>query len=273
MSLKQLIPESIKAALRPAYRKYIHGINQDRNSGVQIARFENLDFAYRPATTDEVILGNLTAYKIDTLIPGSCVRPFNVVVNIGAHIGAFALLAAQSAAKVYAIEPANDTFNLLRINAALNRANNISLHKMAIADKDSPCTLYFDTGHWGHSITKQLSTRTETVRGATLTTFFSENNIDRCDFMFLNCEGAEFPILLNSPNSTLRKIGIILADCHPHLWPHNSIKELVSRLTEAGFQTSLLEFEGSYDRVLAVSHESASKHSEGRVQPISKPSA
>lgn len=74
------------------------------------------------------------------------------MINIGAHIGAF-LLAASVAVpdgKVFGIEAPKETFNLLRINIALNKATPIFVTQAAITNENGPCVL------WGHPITKRL---------------------------------------------------------------------------------------------------------------------
>ena len=171
-------------------------------------------------------------YDLPNLVPGFVPKTDDVIINIGAHIGVFVLTASASAPEgdIHAIEAASDNFNFLRVNVALNKASNVRAHKVAIAAKNGPVQLYFDIWNWGHSITKQLSTRMEEVEGVTLKDFLDQNKIQVSNLMYLNCEGAEFPILLNTPQETLRRFEFIAADCHPHLWKDNSVGELVSYL-------------------------------------------
>ena len=251
--LGRVLPEQVKAAIRPTYRRLVAGLPQEASSNLTIDRFGEFDFAYRRETTDEIIIGNLRSYHLPDLIPGYTPRGDDVIVNIGAHIGVFALMASRSApdGKVFAIEASKETFNYLRINSALNRADNILPRHLAVSDTDGPCTLYYDTSHWGHSITKQLSSQTEIVDGVTLSRFFRDNSIDRCNLLFLNCEGAEFPILLSSSRETLSKIDTIQSDCHRHLWSKNTPEDLAAHLASCGFHAELLRNEEGYDRVLA----------------------
>ncbi|QND70478.1 FkbM family methyltransferase [Tardiphaga robiniae] len=251
MLLAKIIPERIKAAIRPTYQKLFHGVQQEVGSNLDIAQFDQFEFAYRKGTTDTIIAGNVPGYRLSKLVPSYDAREGDVIVHIGAHIGASVLASSVDApmAKVFGIEASQDTFNLLRINVVLNGAENVSVHRMAIADRNGPVTLYFDTGHWGHSITKQLSNRSETVEGQTLGDFFNSQGIEQCNLLYLNCEGAEFPILLAAEQQALAKCQRILADCHPHLWSKNSITDLKSHLERHGFKTSIIG--GGYDRILA----------------------
>lgn len=244
--------ESFKAAVRPTYRKIFKGAAQETGTNLAIDRFGAFEFAYRAGPTDKIIAGNVEGYRLQNLVPDYRPKPGDVIVHIGAHIGASVLVSASDArdARVFGIEASQDTFNLLRINIALNKASNISAHHLAITDNNGPVTLYYDTGHWGHSITKQLSNRSEIVQGQTLGDFFSAQNIEVCNFLYLNCEGAEFPILLGASQSALQKCRTILADCHTHLWTKNTVADLEAHLQKNGFATAIIG--GGYDRILAT---------------------
>jgi len=125
--IAKVLPEQVKAAIRPTYRRLVSGVSQEASSDLIINRFAKFEFAYRKGTTDEIILGNIESYRLPNLVPGYAARRDDVIVNIGAHVGVFALVASRSApdGKVFAVEASNETFNYLRINTALNRAENI----------------------------------------------------------------------------------------------------------------------------------------------------
>ena len=129
------------------------------------------------------------------------------MIHIGAHIGVSVLVAGREApaGQIHAVEAAQDTFNLLRINIALNRADNVRAYRVAISDAPGEVKLYHDIGHWCHSITRPLSGHYESVPAITLQQFLDDNKIDRCQFLYLNCEGAEFPILMGASAATLRR--------------------------------------------------------------------
>ena len=251
--ISRLLPDKLKAIVRPIYRKLFQGVSAEKATNLKIGSFDGFDIAFREGTTDEIIIGNRASYHLSSLLPEYRPKDNDVIINIGAHIGVFALIAASAVprGKVYAVEASKDTFNLLRINAAINKADNISIHQVAVADKNGTCTLYHDTGHWGHSITKQLSTQTEIVDSVTLEDFLTENKIKKCNFLYLNCEGAEFPILLSASLHTLKTFDMILTDCHTHLWLKNTVDDLLSHLRASGFDARLLENEGSYNRIFA----------------------
>ena len=243
----------IKGALRPTYHRLVKGTSVEPEAHLIIERYGPFEIAHRPGT-DAIIAGNHAGYRAANLMPGYSPGPADTVIHIGAHIGVSVLVAATESPEgvVHGIEAAQDTFNLLRINVALNRADNIQPHLLAISDSEGEVKLYHDIGHWGHSITRPMSAHYETVPAVTLEQFLDANRIDRCQFLYLNCEGAEFPILMGASAPTLRRFDRILADCHPHLANGRTAKDLAAHLAAAGLKTDILPHEGSYSRVAAV---------------------
>jgi FkbM family methyltransferase len=211
----------------------------DYPSNLKLGSFGGFEIAYRKGTADEAVIAHSFDHDIFfNNVPEYQPASNHVVVDIGAHIGTFSLLASRKLplGKVYAVEACEDTFNVLRVNVALNRAANISVHRLAITDKRCDATLYYDAGNWGHSVVKELSGRSEQVPACSLSDFIEDNGIQRCDFAKLNCEGAEFPILLNTPPKILRKFNILLVLYHNDLWEQNTPQDLLAHLTASGFK-------------------------------------
>ena len=81
------------------------------------------------------------------------------------------------------------------------------------------------------------------VKCITLEDIFNEYKINQCDFLKMDCEGAEYDILLSTGGETLRKIKQINMEYHlpqffgvgsPDLFP-----KLISHLKNAGFEVSV----------------------------------
>lgn len=263
--IARLLPEPIKAAVRPLYRRVVQGVETERDSGLGLKNAAGREYAFRKGTTDEIIIGNSDAYRLENLLPEVAISDDATIINIGAHVGVFAAMAAPSVPRgtVHAIEAALDTFNFMRVNLALNRLDNVVPHHLAIAGHDGECTLYHDTGHWGHSITKALSTVEEKVPCQTLETFMNRNDVARCQLLWLNCEGAEFPLLLGASRETLARVDVILTDCHIHLWTKNTVADLAAHLRAAGFEIARDGDESGYDRLLALRPERVRLRAQG----------
>jgi FkbM family methyltransferase len=251
--ISRFLPKRLKAILR------ILAGRVDRSSILAIRSFDGFEIAYRRGTADEgVIVHNCNENIYFTGVPEYQPAEGYVVIDVGAHIGIFAIQSSSRVGhgKVYAIEASEDTYNLLRINVALNQCTNISAHHLALADKEGMCTLYHsDSGNWGHSTVKKRSGSSETVKCCTLSAFLERNRIDKCHFLKLNCEGGEFPILLSTPDYILQRISTILVLYHCDLWIDNTEADLISHLESSGFDCVMRNREEKRGWIIATRNE------------------
>ena len=81
---------------------------------------------------------------------------------------------------------------------------------------------------------RQVGTATS-VHIETLESLMFRLGVTSCDLLKIDCEGAEYEILLSSSDALLSSVGSIICEFHP---VHDrSPEELVARLKEAGFVT------------------------------------
>jgi len=200
-------------------------------SGVKFAtRFDRNE----PGTIDDIFVrGEYDAYK--TAVPEN-----GIVIDIGANIGAFSVAAAIGVptAKVWSYEPAPDTFGMLKKNIEINHlGNRVKIFNMAVAGEKGERVLSEDPsnsglaslgfGRDGEGI--RVGLVSHTVKTTTLADIFNENNISHCDFLKMDCEGAEFGIFEGASDSLFAKIGVIGMEYHGDPAP------LVAKLVRAGF--------------------------------------
>lgn len=214
----------------------------DGSSTIAIENHDGFDVAFRRHTTDEDVIGH--SFKNDIFLPGipeHYIYPSDVVVDVGAHIGTFSLLAARkcTSGRVLAVEACLESFNLLRINVALNAASNVTPIHLALAGEAGVTTLHHDVENWGHSTVSPMTGRGERVRSNSLEGLFSEQGITFCNLLKLNCEGAEFPILLNSPADVLARVGFLLVLYHCDLYRDATLNDLRGHLESSGFTTTI----------------------------------
>ena len=100
-----------------------------RNLRVQV---ENALFEVRPRTNDL----DLVSAKHEPLTkrwfqPGAN----DVLIDVGSHIGAYAVVAARRGALVFAVEPDPSNFAVLQKNVQLNRLGNVVLVPRAISSR------------------------------------------------------------------------------------------------------------------------------------------
>jgi len=138
------------------------------------------------------------------------------VVDIGAHIGSFSIFASThaNAVKVYSYEPQQENFRYLTENIKLNGLENIKAFQLAVSGSRGKVRLYTDGKRsTAHSTT--IPTRSyEEVNCVTLDDVLDNNQIQNCDLLKMNCEGAEYEILFSTPKSTLARVKNISLEWH-----------------------------------------------------------
>lgn len=151
-----------------------------------------------------------------------------VVLDVGAGIGDFAVMVAREhpAAQVYAFEPFVDSFVLLESNAKLNDLSNIIACPVAIGAKTGELALATTGASVQHTTTGSTrqgsAVRELRVQSISLDDLFTgAGAIAKCDFMKMDCEGAEYDIFFNASAATLAKIDRICMEYHDELTPHN----------------------------------------------------
>lgn len=192
---------------------------------------------YRPGTVDEVVLAD--GYQARRFFPpGFAPPPDAVIVDVGAHIGMFAVHAARLVpqGRVEALEPDPENLALLCRNAAGNGLDNVSVHPVAVEGTLGTAVLYQAHESWAHSTCAAVApadAEAVVVAATTLAAFLAEEGIEAVDFLKMNIEGAEYDVLLGAPDEALRAVRLFHVECHPV--PGHDGRELVERLADCGF--------------------------------------
>jgi len=162
----------------------------------------------------------------------------DIVVDIGAHIGAFAVRAAKQAhnGRVYAYEASSLNHTLLARNRQINSLENLHIENRAVAGKAGRLTLFrpADNGALG-SLLHESGRFIEVVQATTLTDLIAEHGIEQIDLLKMDVEGAEYDILLNCPVDTLKKVRRLVMEFHDFRDDPRSHRDLVDFLNSHGF--------------------------------------
>lgn len=146
------------------------------------------------------------------------------IVDIGAHKGYFSIFSAQNTkknSKIYAIEPSSKNFETLKNNTFVNKIQNITTFNIGIYSEKKDEKLYLGKSEnnsffsdYQKSITNENNHSSEIVKTLTLSDFLKQEKLTEIDFLKIDCEGSEYPILLNTDSETFSKIKVISLEFH-----------------------------------------------------------
>jgi len=171
---------------------------------------------------------------------GPVVQPGWTVVDVGAGLGEFCVSVARRhpACRVYAFEPLTESFALLQENVRLNELTNVTLFPRAVGARSGVAVLHAARGAPARSSTTSpdgfRADAATHVASTTLDEIFRELGIRRCDFLKLDCEGAEYEILFGAAADTLARVAHIALEYHDGVTT-SSGAELAAFLRTRGF--------------------------------------
>jgi FkbM family methyltransferase len=169
-------------------------------------------------------------------------EPRDVVVDIGAHIGIFAVYAARKVSKgtVLSYEPEPDSCQYLQKNKEQNSLSNLKIFNLAITSTGGAVDLHISSSNTGaHSIYAVDTKRIIKVPSVTLEDVLAQNALERINYLKMDAEGAEFDVILNTPRDVLHKVDKIVMEYHDFLSTGHSHGQIVRRLQSCGFQVSV----------------------------------
>ncbi|WP_428326208.1 FkbM family methyltransferase [Nitrosopumilus sp.] len=145
-------------------------------------------------------------FKIDENIP---------IIDVGAHVGLFALYASQfcKKGKILCFEPVKENFQLLQENIKMNKLTNILLYNKAVSAKDEKIKIFLDENDSAAHNIFEKKDRFEEIESVSIQTIIEDNNLEECNIK-LDCEGAEFEILKNLSKNHIKIIKKICLEYH-----------------------------------------------------------
>lgn len=163
------------------------------------------------------------------------------VVDIGAHYGYFTLFAAKNThpeSRLFAIEPGCKNFASLQKNLADNKVNATLIQK-AVTASTGETKLYQAAAQnlsvYDDNALLRGSSDYETVESTTLKDLMAELPSQKIDFLKLDCEGAEYDILLNAEDQLFDHIDTISLEFHDLKSADKTGNVLVKRLRNLGY--------------------------------------
>jgi len=250
-------PKIIKR-IKNFHEYFFARFNLTKKKLVMLKMRNGLNYILRAKTVD-VFLFTEVALE-NTYLLESIEFPENAtIIDLGAHIGFFSVHASNKAKKIFAFEPVPENFELLKKNIELNKLENkIIPFNLALSDKTGKEKIFLAKNHsGGHSIygCEKKDTQNEfisqfitskgfseknfvEVNSITLNEVFKKNEINHCDLLKLDIEGAEYNVFYGLPDSCFNKIQRITMECHDIDKQKNNMVSLIDFLKSKGFKVT-----------------------------------
>lgn len=154
------------------------------------------------------------------------------IIDIGGGIGDFTIFVAAQHPKnvVYAFEPTPESFALLQENLELNRIQNAQIFPQAIWSEDGQVmidTTVGEPGQFTSHAAQDLPASTPApgpqstaaagklvAPSLSLAQALEATGLGHCNLLKIDCEGAEYEILFNTPDAILGRIERIIMEYH-----------------------------------------------------------
>lgn len=146
------------------------------------------------------------------------IKKEDLIIDIGANMGIFSFYAAKKAkkGKIFSFEPISRNFRIFKKNIKFNKFKNINAFKLGVSGKNCKRKIFINQTKSMNSffevspdIVKEVK-----INCVSLEDIFSDNKIQKCNFLKIDCEGAEYEILFEAPKKVLDRIDKISMEYH-----------------------------------------------------------
>jgi len=185
------------------------------------------------------------------------------IVDVGAHIGCVTRILAPHCERLLAFEPHPDNFQILKRNMSMLEGCDLNLYQVPLSSSAGPINLHLSpTNTGGHSSFKPHPS-SETcyieLNAFPLPCFLEDRQIGSIDFLKIDAEGAEYPILASLMHWGLQNIKTMAVEYHPvrSEMSKASPEWIEALLSNSGFQVDLRQEPGKpgYGMIFATNED------------------
>ncbi len=158
-------------------------------------------------------------------------KPGSVVFDVGAQSGVVSIYLAKKYPdiKIYAFEPMPQNFTRLQRNIKANGVDDsvTAINKAVTSDgRDVTITGDMNMNAGGANIYDNNGHNKYKIGSVQLSAWMATNNIDHVDLLKLDCEGAEFEIILD--DNMLERSSILRGEVHPDFGDMEAIEKVIT---------------------------------------------
>lgn len=191
--------------------------------------FKDFKNSYIPDILDEIYLKKV----YEPFLTG---KRDLVIVDAGANIGLTSYYFSKYAKRIYAIEPAKSTLEILAKMIMFNNLTNITVCPYALSNTNGTEKFYHNTNTTANNlIAEEKAGDYEEVRTLTMDVFMKENKIEQVDFMKLDIEGMEAKFVMSEGfRKCVDRVKVICGEIHD--WMGTSPINFQQSLEELGYK-------------------------------------
>lgn len=190
----------------------------------------------RPRTSDAAVLWDTFFEKFH--LPPANIRDDAVIFDLGANVGYTAVHFASLYPKATIVAVELDKNNLEAAQLNLQQMDHCKLIHAAVWSEDGSVSYDTSEAEWGfHVDIDQSHSNGATVVAKTIETIMMENDISAIDYVKMDIEGAEWPVL-SSGAVWLRKVKMMKVELHPKFNKEATYDNCSRVLNSSGFTCS-----------------------------------
>lgn len=249
------VPDWIKTILRPfsgiyskVYREIYSSIKEEELIKTPVGPY--IYVRYWDHIERECAVGSYERKYMDIFC--SKIREGDIVIDVGAYIGIFSLVASKRVGPkgcIYSFEPVPISYERLMRNIKINKAQNIKAYNWGLSNRNEILPINVPRKIPGEATLCQTSA-TEIYRGIKVQkdvieislkpfdTFYNEECLNKVNIVKIDAEGEELKILRGMKYVLKSNDLILFIEINPYLIKNSggSIEELMKILYNSGFK-------------------------------------
>ena len=190
----------------------------------------------RPHTTDAGLLWDTFFNQYH--LPLTTLRPDAVIFDLGASVGYTAVHFARLYPRATILAVELDERNFAAAKVHLEPIERCKLINAAVWSEDGSVSYDSEEVEWGFRVDNDYkNTDATTAVAKTIATIMAENNVASVDFIMMDIEGAEWPVL-STATDWLDRVKMMKVELHPKFNENATYENCARVLTLRGFTCS-----------------------------------
>lgn len=193
-------------------------------------------------TADQSVFDEVFRDRDYAILDDIITKAPNDILDLGAHIGLFSLYAAtlNPQIQIHSFEPDTRNYQKLKDHLKENKIRTVLTKNLALSDQIGDCDFYLSEDSHNHSLLPIANAPSQKIHTTTIAAVLEKLRNNSATLAKIDIEGAEFPVILNSSDQTLRQIKNYCIEYHSEPQP------LIARLQKLGYKTQ--KFPSRYDK-------------------------